>query len=81
MTDEEYQDVQQSLEWLVSLIRGMPLEAFIERADRSLAVGVFVDPALHANASEKLKLIADSARDLRRVQERTEAAAARGVVK
>lgn len=82
MTDARYQETQDSIELIASIVRNLPdLDAFVERAERSLSVGVFVDPTLHAAASAKLRLVAGVARRLREIQRLVEDAAAAGVVK
>lgn len=81
MSDAEYADTQNAIELIASIVRGLPLDAFIARAERSLEVGAYVDPTLYIKANGKLQLVLDHAKQLRRVQEITNEAAAKGLIK
>ena len=80
MTDDEYKEVQDSIALVSSAVEQLPLEAFLERAERCAAVGAAMEPGLFAKAWPRLKLITDTARHLRAVQELNAAARLAGVV-
>lgn len=68
MADEEYEATQQQVLLLGSLVRGLPLGPFIERAQRALDVGPLTAPSHWMAGNEKLELILALARKLLAVQ-------------
>jgi hypothetical protein len=57
MSDEEYELTQMNLVMMAQLIEGLDLPAFIERAERALAIGPLVDPTLFRQAHGKLEQV------------------------
>jgi len=68
MTDEEYRGVQDSVALVASVVEQLPLRDFIDRAEKSLEVGAFADPAMYAKVAQRLELIVATARLLHGVQ-------------
>ena len=81
MTSEEYKDAQLQIEMLASVVEGLQLEAFIQRAEKSLRVGPSADPKLYAEAGPKLQLVLATAKKLREIQQLNADARRQGVIK
>lgn len=68
MTDEEYIETQSQIAIVASLVVGMPLAEFIERAETADAIGPYIDPTLWTRGHDALRRVKKHARALREFQ-------------
>ncbi len=62
--EEQYITTQHQLGTFATLVLSLPLEGFIEVAERASTVGPFLDPTLYRQAGDNLTNITDLARAL-----------------
>lgn len=68
MNEEEYMSTQQQIVLFASLVQDLPLDAFIEAAQRADAIGPIVNPSLWLASSKKLANLIHLASALRKFQ-------------
>jgi hypothetical protein len=76
LTDAEYAQTQSQLLLFAGLLRGMPLERFLESIQRAETVGPLLDPTLYMRAADALSAIKTIAFTLRDAQRKIEHIAA-----
>lgn len=62
--EEQYITTQHQLGTLAGLVLAMPLDGFVEAAERASTIGPFVDPTLYRKAGDNLANITALARAL-----------------
>lgn len=73
---DDYQNVQDRIRLMASLVEDMALDEFIANAERANDLGPFVDPSLWMKGTDKLQIIIDLAKGLRHFQKEAEKARA-----
>lgn len=68
MDNDEYLQTQSQIMLFGALVRGLPLEQFLERARRAENVGALFAPSHYIAGSEKLDLVIKLAEKLRAFQ-------------
>lgn len=68
MTGEQYTIVQEQIFLLGQLVRDLPLDEFIQKAQRADAIGPIINPTLWMRGNKNLQKIIDLAVALREFQ-------------
>ena len=64
MTKSEYETTQSQIMLLAGLVRSLPIQEFIDTADRMDTVAPFTDPTLYRMGAKKLGMVLRCARGL-----------------
>ena len=69
MTNEKYTETQKKILELMSIVRELDLEDFIDSIHRAEAVGPMIDPTMYRAGSQNLQMIKELAEGLQKFKE------------
>lgn len=70
MSSSEWMLTQTQIYLLAGMVARLPLDEFLEKAERADAIGPFVDPTLYIEKHDDLRCVTEVARALRQVKTR-----------